>query len=249
MCPYIYITLPSYGVMAFVGGFAVLMVIYLRIERFQVPFETFLKLFFASGIGGFLGSKVLFAITQIPKLITDFSFENMLLLIPQSGFVFYGGLFGVLCTIKICTRGNGVMREQIYRMMAPAIPLFHGFGRIGCMMAGCCYGKRLKSAVLVFGVFELERIPVQIIEAVYEFFLCAVILMAEKYEKVDGLKLYLIAYGIFRFIIEFFRGDPVRGIFFGLSTAQWISLFILGYYLRKRCISRTGKRKTGLLQK
>ena len=172
--------------MAFIGAFAVLMVIYFRLDKYQVPFDVFVKYFFASVIGGFLGSKLLFAITQIPELIADFSVENLLLLIPQSGFVFYGGLFGVLTT------------------------------------------------VLLFGIFELKRIPVQMIESVYEFFLCVVIFAAEKNKKMDGLKLYLTAYGIFRFVIEFFRGDAVRGIFLGMSTAQWISLFILGYYLGKR---------------
>ncbi|MDE6406292.1 MAG: prolipoprotein diacylglyceryl transferase [Lachnospiraceae bacterium] len=234
MCPYIYITLPSYGVMAFIGAFAVLMVIYFRLDKYQVPFDVFLKYFFASVIGGFLGSKLLFAITQIPELIADFSVENLLLLIPQSGFVFYGGLFGVLCTIRIGTKENRCLRQRIYRMIAPAIPLFHGFGRIGCMLAGCCYGRKLQTTVLLFGIFELKRIPVQMIESVYEFFLCVVIFAAEKNKKMDGLKLYLTAYGIFRFVIEFFRGDAVRGIFLGMSTAQWISLFILGYYLGKR---------------
>lgn len=245
MCPYIYITLPSYGVMAFAGGFVVLMLIYFRLEKYEIPFDTFLKLFPASVIGGFLGSKLLFAITQIPQLISDFSFENLLFLIPQSGFVFYGGLFGVISTIRIYTRKNRGLRERIYRMIAPAIPLFHGFGRIGCMMAGCCYGKKLRATVLLFGIFELHRIPVQLIEAIYEFLLCAVILVTERHKEIDGLKIYLITYSIFRFVIEFLRGDAVRGIFFGVSTAQWISLFILGYYLGKGLISPFDRRKNG----
>lgn len=226
-----------------------MMVIYLRIEKFEVPFETFLKLFIASGIGGFLGSKLLFAITQIPQLVMDFSLRNLLLLIPQSGFVFYGGLFGVIYTIRICTTKNYRLRERIYQMIAPTIPLFHGFGRIGCMMAGCCYGRKLRKTVLLFGFFELNRVPVQIIEAIYEFFLCVVVLGMEKHREIDGLKLYLIAYSFFRFVIEFYRGDDVRGFFLGVSTAQWISLFILGYYLGKRFIFPCRKNKEYLGQK
>lgn len=237
MCPYIYITLPSYGVMAFVGGFVVLLTVYLRLEKFDVSFETLLKLFPVSAIGGFLGSKLLFAMTQIPELIADFSFERLLLLIPQSGYVFYGGLFGLLGILAVCRSKDRELRKRIWQMIAPAIPLFHGFGRIGCMMAGCCYGRKLRETILLFGIFEMDRVPVQIIEAIYEFFLCAVILVAEKYKRIDGLKLYLTAYAVFRFMIEFFRGDAVRGIFGGLSTAQWISIFILGYYLGKRFLS------------
>ncbi|MCM1266828.1 MAG: prolipoprotein diacylglyceryl transferase [Bacteroidales bacterium] len=231
MYPYIYITLPSYGVMAFVGCFAVLIVTYLRLEKYQVPFATFLKLFLLSGIGGYLGSKLLYAVTQIPHLLADFSLKNLFLLVLESGFVFYGGLFGVLFTIHVCTRRDHDMRKRIWSMIAPAVPLFHGFGRIGCMMAGCCYGKALSEPVLLFGIFVFERIPVQMIEAMYEFLLCVVIFAAEKHKGFRGLRFYLIAYSLFRFVIEFFRGDAVRGIFFGVSTAQWISLFILGYYL------------------
>lgn len=234
MCPYIYITLPSYGVMAFVGGFVVLLVVYLRLENFAIAFDVFLKLFAAGGIGGWLGSKLLFAVTQIPKLLTDFSFENLLLLIPQSGYVFYGGLFGLLGILAVCTSKDRELRKRIWQMIAPAIPLFHGFGRIGCMMAGCCYGRRLQKTILLFGIFEINRVPVQIMEAAYEFFLFAVILVTEKYKSIDGLKLYLSAYAVFRFGIEFFRGDAIRGIFWGLSTAQWISVFILIYYVGKR---------------
>lgn len=241
MYPYIYITLPSYGVMAFIGGFAVLTVVYLRLEKFEVSFDIFLKLFFASGVGGFLGSKLLFAITQIPQLMTDFSFRKLLLLIPQSGFVFYGGLFGVIYTIRLCTRTDQDLRKRIYRMITPAIPLFHGFGRIGCMLAGCCYGRKLRETILLFGIFELDRVPVQIMESIYEFLLCAVILVLERHKEVGSLKIYLIAYSVFRFVIEFFRGDAVRGIFFGVSTAQWISLFIIGYYLSKRVSFRSNK--------
>lgn len=234
MYPYMYITLPSYGVMAFIGAFAVLTVVYLRLEKFEVPFEVFLTRFLACGIGGFVGSKLLFAITQIPQLIRDFSLKKLLLLIPQSGFVFYGGLFGVIYTIRLCTRANHDLRNRIYKMIAPAIPLFHGFGRIGCMMAGCCYGRKLREPILLFGLWELERVPVQLMEAIYEFLLCVVLLMSEKRKEVDGMKIYLISYSVFRFFIEFFRGDTVRGIFFGVSTAQWISIFIVIYYLYKR---------------
>lgn len=243
MCPYIYITLPSYGVMAFVGGFVVLMFIYFRLEKYEISFDIFLKLFLVSVIGGLLGSKLLFAITQIPQLISNFSFKKLLLLIPQSGFVFYGGLFGVISVIEIYTRKNRDLRERIYRMIAPAMPLFHGFGRIGCMMAGCCYGRKLRATVLLFGILELNRIPVQLIEAIYEFLLCAVILALERHREINGLKIYLIAYSIFRFGIEFLRGDAVRGIFFGVSIAQWISLFILGYYLGKRFIFSFDRKK------
>ena len=91
MYPYIHITLPSYGVLAFVGGFFAMVFLFFRLEKYNVEFVEFLKMFIISVIGGVIGSKLLFAITQIPWLIEHFSLQNLILLIPQSGYVYYGG--------------------------------------------------------------------------------------------------------------------------------------------------------------
>lgn len=190
-------------------------------------------MFFFCIIGGIVGSKVLFAITQIPWLIENFSVRNLLLLIPQSGFVFYGGLFGVIFTLMIFTRKDMDLRKRIFRLSVPAMPLFHAFGRIGCFLSGCCYGKNLSSAIAV-GPIELTQIPVQLIEALAEFILFIIIIIIDKKRTdVDLLRIYLVSYAIIRFADEFLRGDEVRGIYFGLSTAQWISIIILVVYVFK----------------
>ena len=232
MYPYIHIILPSYSVMAFIGAFFSLVFLYLRLGKFQVEFTVFLKLFVLCSIGGFAGSKLLFATTQLPWLAKNFSLQNLLLLVPQSGYVFYGGLFGVLFTIFCFTKKNPTLRKQLFALIAPAIPLFHSFGRVGCLLAGCCYGRVLRIPLVLWGTVEFQRIPVQIIEASYELLLFLAFLALEKAKpQCDLLKTYLIAYAAFRFGIEFFRGDEARGIFFGLSTAQWISIAIITYYV------------------
>lgn len=231
MYPYIYIILPSYSVIACVGGFFTLLFLYFQIDKIPIEFTEFLKLFIFSIIGGIVGSKLLFAITQIPWLIQNFSFQNMLFLIPQSGYVFYGGLFGVLLTVRIYAGKKRTDKEKIYRMIAPAIPLFHSFGRIGCLFAGCCYGIELKSPIIIGNILKISSFPTQILEFFFEAVLFFILLIISKRnEKADLLKLYLISYSIFRFFSEFFRGDEVRGIYLGISTAQWISGMILVYY-------------------
>ena len=111
MYPYIHIILPSYTVMALLGGFVALCYIFFRLEKFSVEFSTFLKLFFFCVLGGIVGSKLLFALTQLNWLFHNFSVENMVLLIPQSGFVFYGGLFGVIFTLLFFTRKDRDLRN------------------------------------------------------------------------------------------------------------------------------------------
>lgn len=230
MYPYIHIILPSYMVMALIGGFFAVCFIFSRIDKYEILFTNFIKMFLLCMIGGVVGSKVLFAITQIPWLIKHFSIENMILLIPQSGFVFYGGLFGVIFTLMFLTRNDADMRKKVFEISVPAMPLFHAFGRIGCFLAGCCYGKKL-STPIVIGTIEFARIPVQIIESMAEFILFIVLfILSKKNRDIDLLRIYLVIYAVIRFADEFLRGDKIRGIYVGVSTAQWISLIILFVY-------------------
>jgi prolipoprotein diacylglyceryltransferase len=101
MYPYIYIVLPSYTVLALVGGFFALLCTYFRLDKCDVKFTAFIKIFIGCVFAGIIGGKVLFAITQIPQLIINFSVNNLIQLVAYSGLVFYGGLFGVLVALKI----------------------------------------------------------------------------------------------------------------------------------------------------
>lgn len=230
MYPYIHIILPSYSVLAFTGAFVTLLFMYFQLDKLGIEFTLFLKLFVVCTVGCVFGSKLLFALTQIPWLIENFSISNLLLLIPQSGYVFYGGLYGVLLAICIYTRNDNDLRNRIFILVAPAIPLFHGFGRIGCLFAGCCYGKILNIPINIGNLVEFTRVPVQLMELFFEFILFVVlIIIGKKRSGSNCLKVYLIAYALFRFVIEFLRGDTVRGIWYGLSTSQWISLLIVSW--------------------
>ena len=233
MMPYIYIVLPSYTVMALVGGFFALGFIFFRLGKYGIVFSDYLKLFIICLICGYLGSKILYALTQIPWLISNFSFMNLIMLIPNSGFVFYGGLFGVIAGILLFTRSEPEKRVRFFRMCVPAFPLFHAFGRIGCFLSGCCYGRELHSHVFV-GPLELDRIPVQLIESLAEFIIFAILIIIDKKkENADLLRIYLLTYATVRFFDEFLRGDRIRGIFLGISTSQWISLAIIVFYVVK----------------
>jgi phosphatidylglycerol:prolipoprotein diacylglycerol transferase len=116
-----------------------------------------------------------------------------------------------------------------------AIPLAHGFGRIGCFFYGCCYGLPTQSFLGIkfpldspAGSWGVKVIPTQIISAVFLFILFIFLFKIRSKAKGPG-KLtgyYLLIYGVFRFIIEFFRGDP-RGFFFIFSTSQWLSLLLI----------------------
>ena len=107
--------------------------------------------------------------------------------------------------------------------------MFYTFGRIGCLLAGCCYG--IESFWVIHFPFDAEeifKVPIQAFESIFNFTLLIGLLLYEKIKAKDYLLLpkYLFCYSIFRFFIEFFKSYNIRGIWNGLLTLQWISLVI-----------------------
>lgn len=234
MYPIIHITLPSYTAMAAIGGFVVMVFTYFRIDKYQLLFTDFIKLFACCVLCGIIGSRIVFIISRIPWLIFNFSILNLLSTIIGGGFVFYGGLLGVLFAVSRYCHKHSLDSERIFSLIAPVIPLFHAFGRIGCFMSGCCYGKELTTPITLFDKITFIRVPTQLIEVFFELLLFAIIFFLQRVKnKVDFIKMYMITYAIFRFIIEFFRGDNIRGVVFGISTSQIISIGILVFYFAK----------------
>lgn len=208
--------------------------VYCRTNRFEIDFLDFLKLFVLCILGGVIGSKVLFILSRAIWIFQNFTPANLVSLVLHSGYVFYGGLLGVLSMIQLyAKRSKRYTVKQLYVLMTPTIPLFHCFGRIGCLMAGCCFGFELSVPVTIHGL-TLTRFPSQLLEALFEAILFFILLILEKLISAHSLlPVYLITYACFRFVAEFFRGDEIRGIFFGLSTSQWISIAILFFYIWK----------------
>ena len=242
MYPYIYITLPSYAVLAVIGALAVAFFLYFRIEKYKLPFLDFIRMFALCIVFGFLGSRLVYVGSRLSWLFAHFSVQHLISTIIGGGLVFYGGLLGVLFGIHLYCKKYKIDSLNVYNLVAPAIPLFHAFGRIGCFMSGCCYGLELKNPITFLGWIQFNRIPTQLIEAVFETLLFIILIIWQnKDKKKDFLKIYLITYSIFRFLIEFFRGDEVRGFLFGFSTSQIISMSIWIYYSFKKIKKKVTK--------
>ncbi len=159
--------------------------------------------------------------------------------IKQTGIVYYGGLIGLLASYS--TMSKKVQDVYIMDILAVCIPLFHAVARVGCFFGGCCFGKESHSIIAinyttkVFDeVITLYRIPTQLIEATFNFCLFLYLLHLlrnEDWKNKHILRRYLLLYSIGRFIIEFFRGDVVRGVIGGISFSQVISALIWIYLL------------------
>lgn len=153
------------------------------------------------------------------------------------GMTFLGGLCGGVIGFLI---PYFIMRKNIkfdikpILIIAPlCITVAHCIGRVGCFLAGCCYGKETSSWIGVdFPNDGLGKvIPTQLIEAIFLLILSialAVIILVTKFKYT--FLIYLGTYSIFRFIIEFYRGDE-RGVAFALSPSQvWCIIIFLGLF-------------------
>ena len=134
---------------------------------------------------------------------------------------------------------------QVISMCPCCIIIAHAFGRVGCFFAGCCYGKETDSFLGVqFPNLPNPVYPTQLFEAGFLFLLfavCFILLMKKDFKH--NLSVYLIAYGIFRFLIEFLRDDARGELIPGITPSQFwglvmvvlgVAVFFLLRYLEKR---------------
>lgn len=148
---------------------------------------------------------------------------------------FYGGLiFGagsfILFKFILFKKEEQVSWRDILIIVPSCIALAHAFGRIGCFLGGCCYGKVTTSPIGLpcSSVDDLNHIPTQLFEAAFLFILSSVlgILAFYKHSKCC-FSVYMLLYGVFRFIIEFFRGDDRGGAFLYMSPSQIWSIILI----------------------
>ncbi len=210
----------------------------------------------AAVAGIFIGGHILFALTnmkEISSLVSKGEFSVSSVMPYVSGMVFYGGLFGAIAAVLIYTNVNKEMsKADVFDVFAVSVPLFHAFGRVGCFFAGCCYGVESEFGIVTYlnnspTHYGVSRFPVALFEAFVNLLLFTLLLYLFKNKKLSGklVFLYLGIYAIARFVLEFFRGDEVRGFVLGLSTSQLISLLILlflGAWLIFKFIKKSSKR-------
>ncbi|MGN1120498.1 MAG: prolipoprotein diacylglyceryl transferase [Oscillospiraceae bacterium] len=196
-----------------------------------------LTLVFAA-IGAFLGMHLLFGLTNISHwdiLTRAKGFRDFLRRFAAvfGGGVFYGGLFGGIAAGGIALKVMKLPAGLACDCLAPSIALFHAFGRVGCFLGGCCYGVESEHGIvftdsLVESANGVPRVPVQLYEAAFELalFLALSLLLAKGKYRGKLLTLYLLVYSFGRFILEYWRGDEYRGFILGLSTSQFIGIFV-----------------------
>jgi phosphatidylglycerol---prolipoprotein diacylglyceryl transferase len=251
MCPILFqlgrFTVYAYGSILALGFIVGGILILRKVRREGISFDRVVELFCLAIFSALVGARGLDVLVNLPFYRDD---PVKIFRLWEGGLTFYGGF---LLAVGV---GIGYMRWYrlpIWKMadlFAPSVALGLSFARIGCFMAGCCYGKE---TLLPWGVIfthpqSLARLrvplhPTQLYEAAGGLSLFLFLTWFERRKSFEGeiFWLFLLLYSLLRFLIEFFRDDP-RGFLFGtfLSTSQAIgillailSLYMLNYLKRR----------------
>lgn len=247
-----------YGICLAVGIVSCLIVFYLYTKKKNMPTEIQDYVFFVA-IGaiaiGFLFAKLYQAIYDwIESGKFDFYSAGMT---AMGGFI--GGALAFLLLYfgvgKFYFRGKkkGLHVKEFNKVFLTApicITIAHAFGRIGCLMSGCCHGALLSTKKYIFGGIWMRAadtgvwgyyVPTQLYEALFLFALTALLTILY-FKRVNIIMaLYLIAYGLWRIIIEIFRTDDRGAFVLGLAPSQWQSIIfivgglaLIGFYLWRK---------------
>ena len=236
MCPTIQILsfeLPTFGLMMMTGMLAAFALLHFQRKHIAITEDDFYSAAIMAILFGMLGSKILYWIVEIDQIIAD---PKYILRTLTVGMVFYGSLIGGIGGLALFCLKKKQPLLQYVDLIAPAMVLGQAFGRIGCFLAGCCYGMPSDSCLAVTypaGVGSaaptgVALLPTQLFESAFCFALAAVLAVIFRKQKKLGTTTgwYFVLYGIWRFIIEFFRSDD-RGTVGTLSTSQFIGIFIV----------------------
>ena len=207
-------------------------------KKSQIRFNV---MFFMIFLFAWIGAKIFYILfSKLPvSSTTSFEYLSSTNFWFGGGFVFYGGLLGGLTFFLFYSL---ILKKfdfkKSYLLIFPLL-VGHAIGRIGCLLAGCCYGTVTES---FFGIdmHGISRHPVQLYEVISLMILAVIVKKQERMNQASSkiVGTYFFGYLIIRFVLEFFRGDKIRGIYGELSTSQIISIvgivFLVLIFLKKK---------------
>jgi phosphatidylglycerol:prolipoprotein diacylglycerol transferase len=227
----------SYGVLLALAYLAGLQLAVIRARRLGMDSAKVMDLGIYLIIAALIGAKLML-------VAIDFDYfrrqPREMLSLVRAGGVFYGGLIAAL--------GVGLWLARRYQLpmwgtadvIAPGIALGHIVGRLGCLLAGCCYGRPTDvpwaltftnpvASMNVGTPLDVPLHPTQLYDAGAELAILIFLLLTERRGKTFAGRtfwVYMLLYAVSRFIVEIYRGDQ-RGIVMGLSTSQFVSVLVV----------------------
>ena len=234
--------LPSYGVMIALAFLAGIGITQRLAQRAGLDKEAVVNLAVYCALAGLAGAKLFMYVFDFGYYVQHPG-EILSLASLQAGGVFQGGLIAALVVAVFYMRRKRLLVWPTADAFAPGIAAGHAIGRVGCFLAGCCWGSRCDlpwsvtftnpDSGRLFGTpLNIPLHPSQLYESFSEALIFVVLYRAYQRQHRPGqiIGLYLVLYSVVRFVVEFFRFHEQALPFGGpFSLTQWISLVLFGY--------------------
>ena len=225
----------TYGVLIAIGFLLAVWVVRSEAKRIGWPTELIVDFCFLALLIGFIGARIVFIFTRIGDFMAD---PKSMFYVWEGGLVFYGGPLLVAPWTIWFTKRHKLSFFKLGDISVQGLVLAHAFGRLGCIAAGCCFGKptgmdwgfQFYSELVPSELQGVPLHPTQLYESLALFALFFYLRLRRKKVRFAGqLTLeYFLVYPIIRSIVEIFRGDVVRGFVIDdlISTSQFISIIV-----------------------
>lgn len=238
----IHLRLPAYGVLVATALVVGWIWIARRAMRRGIDVDAAMGVVFWGLVGGLAGGKIGLLVVDLPLYLSEPSRLLSADFLQAAGVV-WTAILGGLLGLVLAARHSGMPLGEIADLIAVPMPVCQAIGRLGCMAAGCCFGGTCAApwgvtyhsvdAHLRTGVpLGTPLHPAPLYEALFSLaIVLPLVLLADRRRRTPGeaAAAYFATYGAGRFVVEFFRGDAVRGVWLGgtLSTSQILSLLIV----------------------
>lgn len=228
------ITVHTYGFTMALGVAFALWFLFVQAKKQKLDASRLVDMAFYTILISLIGAKLVLLVGNISYYK---KYPSELFSLARSGGVFQGGLvFGFLFALWYLHK-HRVPTWKTADIIGPAIALGHGFGRIGCFAAGCCYGRECTTpwSVTYHNEYAHNLIgirlgvplhPTQLYEAALNFTNFLVLFFVLKKKRFDGqvISLYIINYSVIRYFVEFYRGDHPEKVFLIQNPSPYLSL-------------------------
>jgi phosphatidylglycerol---prolipoprotein diacylglyceryl transferase len=228
------LTLHSYGLMLAIAFLAGIMVV----ERLAGPRgldkDKILDCVLVIMAAAIIGSRAFYVLSHLDEYRGSWW---SVLAVWEGGLTFYGGVLLAVPAAIVFMRRNKLPVWQLADLIAPAFALGVGFGRLGCFLNGCCFGKpsglpwavRFPSGSAA-GALGCALQPTQLYESVFGFAMFALMMALVRRKHFPGslFCLFIALYSVWRFLLDFLRSyEPSQFAALGLTNNQWVSVFLL----------------------
>ncbi|HSL18708.1 MAG TPA: prolipoprotein diacylglyceryl transferase [Methylomirabilota bacterium] len=227
--------LPTYGVLVAAAVLVALWTIYARAEGAGMDAPRVVDFALWLVVWALLGAKILLVVVEWRRYLSD---PAQLLGLVRAGGVFLGGFIAAVAAAVILLRRYRLEALPTFDVIVPSLALGQAIGRVGCLMAGCCWGSACElpwavtysdpaAAANVGTPLHVALHPFPAYAALFNFSLFLVLSLLHRSRPAPGrvFATYLVLYGAGRFLLELTRGDAARGLYFDglLSTSQLIT--------------------------